>query len=314
MKKLATIAITLACVAVLGTALQGFASDEQPSSGDPASSKASEVSTKPCCQAKSAEASSDPVAAGKTGCCDSRQGCCDSRQGYCDSGQANDGVLAKKESCSGAACQASKTKEPAAAKCGFCKDEACEEECSSCAEAKHASAVSDDRFNVAHGPGKGMGRGRAMGPGKGMGHGRAMGHGHAGDSQHDKDHEDFFFLIEHRESIRRTVKELPNGIEALTESDVPEVAEMIQVHVEAMYDRVENTKPIRMRDPIFREIFANADKIKMEIEHTEHGVRVTETSTDPYVVKLLQEHAKVVSLWIENGYAELPKNHPAPKR
>ena len=331
MKKLATIAITLACVAVLGTALQGFASDEQPSSGDPASSKASEVSTKPCCQAKSAEASSDPVAAGKTGCCDSRQG-------YCDSGQANDGVLAKKESCSGAACQASKTKEPAAAKCGFCKDEACEEECSSCAEAKHASAVSDDRFHVAHGPGKGMGRGRAMGPGKGMGrgramgpgkgmghgramgpgkgmgHGRAMGHGHAGDSQHDKDHEDFFFLIEHRESIRRTVKELPNGIEALTESDVPEVAEMIQVHVEAMYDRVENTKPIRMRDPIFREIFANADKIKMEIEHTEHGVRVTETSTDPYVVKLLQEHAKVVSLWIENGYAELPKNHPAPKR
>ena len=314
MKKLATIAITLACVAVLGTALQGFASDEQPSSGDPASSKASEVSTKPCCQAKSAEASSDPVAAGKTGCCDSRQGCCDSRQGYCDSGQANDGVLAKKESCSGAACQASKTKEPAAAKCGFCKDEACEEECSSCAEAKHASAVSDDRFNVAHGPGKGMGRGRAMGPGKGMGHGRAMGHGHAGDSQHDKDHEDFFFLIEHRESIRRTVKELPNGIEALTESDVPEVAEMIQVHVEAMYDRVENTKPIRMRDPIFREIFANADKIKMENEHTEHGVRVTETSTDPYVAKLLQEHAKVVSLWIENGYAELPKNHPAPKR
>ena len=295
MKKLATIAITLACVAVLGTALQGFASDEQPSSGDPASSKASEVSTKPCCQAKSAEASSDPVAAGKTGCCDSRQG-------YCDSGQANDGVLAKKESCSGAACQASKTKEPAAAKCGFCKDEACEEECSSCAEAKHASAVSDDRFNDAHRPGKGMG------------HGRAMGHGHAGDSQHDKDHEDFFFLIEHRESIRRTVKELPNGIEALTESDVPEVAEMIQVHVEAMYDRVENTKPIRMRDPIFREIFANADKIKMEIEHTEHGVRVTETSTDPYVVKLLQEHAKVVSLWIENGYAELPKNHPAPKR
>jgi hypothetical protein len=100
----------------------------------------------------------------------------------------------------------------------------------------------------------------------------------------------------------------------VTESDVPEVAEMIQVHVEAMYDRVENKKPIRMRDPIFRELFANADKINMEIEHTEHGVRVTETSSDEYVVKLLQEHAKVVSLWIENGYAELPKNHPAPKR
>lgn len=294
MKKLVTIATTLACVAVLGIALQGSASDEQTSSSDPASSEASEVSAMPCCQTKSAKASSETVAVGKTRCC--------------DSGQANEGVPAKTKSCSGEACQLSKTQEPAAAKCGFCKDEDCQVECSSCAEAKHASAVSEDSLNVARGRGKGMGRGQ------GMGRGRGMGHGHAGDSQHAKDHEDFFFLIEHRESIRRTVKNLPNGIEALTESDVPEVAEMIQVHVEAMYDRVENTKPIRMRDPIFRAIFSNADKIKMEIEHTEHGVRVTETSTDPYVVKLLQEHAKVVSLWVKNGYAELPKNHPAPKR
>jgi hypothetical protein len=69
-----------------------------------------------------------------------------------------------------------------------------------------------------------------------------------------------------------------------------------------------------VRDPIFREIFANADKIEMTVEHTDHGVRVKETSDDVYVVKLLQEHAKVVSLWIRNGYAELPKNHAPPKR
>ena len=81
-----------------------------------------------------------------------------------------------------------------------------------------------------------------------------------------------------------------------------------------MYDRMENVNPIRMRDPLFREVFANADKIKMEVEHTDHGVRVTETSDDAYAVKLLQEHAKVVSLWIKNGYSELPKNHAAPPR
>ena len=139
-------------------------------------------------------------------------------------------------------------------------------------------------------------------------------HGHAGDSQHEKDHEDFFFLIEHRDSIQRTVKNLPDGIETLTESDEPDVADTIQVHVESMYDRVENSNPIRMRDPLFREIFANANKIKMQVEHTDKGVLVRETSTDAYVVKLLQEHAKVVDLFIKNGYSELPKNHVAPTR
>ena len=52
----------------------------------------------------------------------------------------------------------------------------------------------------------------------------------------------------------------------------------------------------------------------MKVEHTDHGVRVKETSDDAYVVKLLQEHAKVVSLFIKNGYPELPKNHAAPNR
>ncbi len=140
-----------------------------------------------------------------------------------------------------------------------------------------------------------------------------MEHGHAGDSQHAKDHQDFFYLIEHRDSIHRTVKNLPNGVETLTESDDADVASMIQTHVEAMYDRMEHANPIRMRDPIFREVFANAKKIKLEIEHTDQGVLVKETSEDAYAVKLVQEHAKVVSLWIQNGYAELPKNHAAPK-
>ena len=138
--------------------------------------------------------------------------------------------------------------------------------------------------------------------------------GHAGDPQHQKDHEDFFFLIENKDKIRRTVKELPDGFESVTESDDPKVAEMLQVHVAAMYDRLENSNPIRMRDPLFRAVFANADNVKMNVEPTEKGVRVTETSKDSYTVKVLHEHAKVVSLWIKNGYAELPRNHAAPEK
>lgn len=181
-------------------------------------------------------------------------------------------------------------------KCELCTEETCKQECSSCAAARNETAGAGNKSAAIKEPSTGRGR------------------GHSGDSQHAKDHQDFFFLIEHRDAIRRTVKNLPNGFESLTESDDPEVAQMIQVHVSAMYDRVENGNPIRMRDPIFRAIFGNANKIKMTVESTDHGVRVTETSSDAYVVKLLQEHARVVSLWMKNGYAELPKNHPAPKR
>lgn len=179
--------------------------------------------------------------------------------------------------------------------CPHCSGDECKESCDDC-----------------KGLQKDAGAGKSAEPGKTAM--RRPGPGHAHDDQHRIDHEDFFFLIEHKESIRRTIKNLPNGIETVTESDKDEVAAKIQKHVESMYNRVENVNPIRMRDPLFREIFANAKKIEMEFENTKHGVRVKETSEDPYVVKLLQSHAKVVSKFIKNGYSELPKNHLPPKR
>jgi len=50
----------------------------------------------------------------------------------------------------------------------------------------------------------------------------------------------------------------------------------------------------------------------MQHEDTDKGVRVTETSEDPYVVKLIQAHAKVVSGFVDRGFAEAMKNHPIP--
>jgi hypothetical protein len=44
------------------------------------------------------------------------------------------------------------------------------------------------------------------------------------------------------------------------------------------------------------------------------GIRVTETSTDPYVVKLIQAHAEVLNAFIKNGRAEAMKNHDVPSR
>ena len=134
------------------------------------------------------------------------------------------------------------------------------------------------------GHGKGRGFGRGHGGAGGPGHGRRHGH----DERHDEDREVFQFLLTNHQKIKRTVTELPNGVETLTESDDPEIAANIREHVEWMEFRIKETNPIRMRDPLFAEIFKHTDKIKIEIKDTEKGVHVIETSDDPYVAKLVK--------------------------
>ncbi|MGD8377951.1 MAG: hypothetical protein PVF68_17615 [Acidobacteriota bacterium] len=128
----------------------------------------------------------------------------------------------------------------------------------------------------------------------------------------DEDHQGFFFLLDHRDKIRREVKAIEKGVETLTESDDPEVAEGIRKHVAAMYDRIQEGRPIHARDPLFAEIFRNADRIRIESEPTEKGIRVREVSDDPEVAELIQAHAEVVNQFIANGHAEMHRNHPVP--
>ena len=77
---------------------------------------------------------------------------------------------------------------------------------------------------------------------------------------------------------------------------------------------IESTTLSRPRDPLFREVFANADKIVMTHETTPRGIKVVETSADAYTVKLIQAHANVLDLFIRNGHAEVMKNHEATAR
>jgi hypothetical protein len=147
---------------------------------------------------------------------------------------------------------------------------------------------------------------KGMGPGPGM--------GMKGDPTHMKDMQQFHELLEKRALISRTVKVLPDGVDTLTESDDPAVATLIRSHVVAMYARVSEARPIHMRDPLFREVFANASKIVMKHENTPKGVRVMETSADPYVAKLIQAHAEVVNLFLKNGMEEMHKDHEVPAR
>jgi hypothetical protein len=150
----------------------------------------------------------------------------------------------------------------------------------------------------------------AQPPGKGPPAGKGQGK----DAAFAADRDVFHFLLDHRKDIRRTVKELDDGVETVTESDKPEVAKKIQEHVAAMHKRVKDGKGIHLRDPLFAELFRHYDKIRMAVVQTDKGVKVTETSDNPYVAKLIRAHAAVVTKFIENGPDETRKNHTVPEK
>ena len=141
-----------------------------------------------------------------------------------------------------------------------------------------------------------------------------MGKGQKADAAFAADRDLLQGLLTHRADIRRDVRKTPNGVETLTESDKPEVAAAIQRHVASMEARVKEKRPIHRRDPLFAELFRHADQITFVFERTNKGMRVTEMANDPYVVKLIQSHAKVVSLFIKHGFAEVHRNHELPAK
>lgn len=121
-------------------------------------------------------------------------------------------------------------------------------------------------------------------------------------------------LLMQHEKIDRRVENLENGVKTWTTSDDPDIAAAIQKHVRQMKERIHERKPIRQMDPVFREIFDNAGKIEMEFEDIEKGIMVIETSQDPQVVKLIQQHAnRAVSEFVEHGMQRAMQPTPLPE-
>ncbi|QEG20425.1 hypothetical protein [Mariniblastus fucicola] len=129
--------------------------------------------------------------------------------------------------------------------------------------------------------------------------------------QNDRDV--FHYLLENHDQITRSVTNIENGVETLTESDDPAIAAKIQEHVAAMHHRIKDIRPLRRWDELFVKIFEHADEIKMKLENTEKGIKVIETSENEDVVSLIQQHAKVVSGFADHGFGEARKNHPVAK-
>lgn len=172
------------------------------------------------------------------------------------------------------------------------------------------------------GMGQGMGRGWGMRGGMGRGRGYGMGRGvRMGIGEDDPGlrhdmrevrpviHD---LLLKHTQ-IKRRVEEIPQGIRSETTSEDAQVTEQIRKHVRQMQSRIEQGQPLRMWDPLFREIFRHAGKIQMKVEEIPGGIRITENSADPQVQKLIRSHAQAIGGFVESGFESAMEPHELPK-
>jgi hypothetical protein len=113
--------------------------------------------------------------------------------------------------------------------------------------------------------------------------------------------------------IRREVEDIPGGVLTFTTSGNPVVAQLIQTHVAEMQEALRQGRPIRQWDPLFVELFANRDRIRMQVEKVSGGVKVREFSDDEQVTKLIRQHARRgVSEFIASGWARVHQPTPLP--
>lgn len=120
-------------------------------------------------------------------------------------------------------------------------------------------------------------------------------------------------LLTNHEEILRQVEDLPDGIRSRTTSRDPDVAKLIRTHVRQMRERVEDGEAIRRMDPLFREIFEHHEAIEMRITDIDGGVEVVETSPQPQVALLIQQHARrAVSEFVASGMQRAMRPTPLP--
>jgi hypothetical protein len=142
------------------------------------------------------------------------------------------------------------------------------------------------------------------------GHGGMHGHGHNG-AGHDeatmpglrgldatpRESEELAVMFRNFQTLRREVEQLPNGIRTVTSSTDPDVMAALVSHVVGMIARVEEGRDpqIFIQSKTLDIFFQRPDAIATQIDLTEEGIVVVQTSDDPEMVTALHVHAGEVS-------------------
>ncbi len=111
--------------------------------------------------------------------------------------------------------------------------------------------------------------------------------------------------------ITRTVEKTESGYIAITESDDPRLAKVLQEHVRQMSDRLESGLMVRRWDPAFAEYVEHYKDLKHRFVKTKKGLRMTVTGKTPKAILVAQNHAAVVSEFAKDGWAAHDRSHAA---
>ena len=119
----------------------------------------------------------------------------------------------------------------------------------------------------------------------------------------DQEVHDLKNIFTNHKKITRNVTNVPNCIKTITFSQDEKVKESIINHVSMMTTRMaENKNPeVMIQSPTLTELFKYYDQIETEIEVTDTGIAVIQTSENLEVVKLLQTHASEISDMVDRG-------------
>jgi hypothetical protein len=141
-----------------------------------------------------------------------------------------------------------------------------------------------------------------QGMGMGMGSGCYM-MGMARDSATMAQMQAIHQLVINHDRITRKVTNLPNGIRTVTESDDPELKQLLQGHVLQMLERIRagDDPGLRMESPAVQLLFREREKIRTNVKLTDKGIRIEQTSADTAVVAALQKHAAEVTDLVTRG-------------
>lgn len=154
--------------------------------------------------------------------------------------------------------------------------------------------------------------------GHGMGHNMGFGHMHGADGTgHDEvnmpglrgenatpqESAELAVMFRNFDTITREVENLPNGIRTVTRSSDQDVMDTLVSHVTGMIGRVEtgDDPKIFIQSPTLDIFFARGDAIETDIDVTDDGIVVVQTSDDPEMVAALHTHAAEVSAMADRG-------------
>lgn len=150
------------------------------------------------------------------------------------------------------------------------------------------------------------------------GHSPAMIHGHGADGTgHDevnmpglkgvdatpRESEELAIMFREFARIVRRVENLPDGIRTVTFSRDEELMAVIASHVVGMIERVDDGRDpqIMIQSPTLDIFFERTGAIQTELNMTDEGIVVVQTSDDPEIVAALQAHAAEVTRMVDKG-------------